>query len=274
MTAAEATTPATEFLVPEGRDRAAMAKLGLGGSAVAHGLQFVGAMAIDLTTIKRLAEADTIAAETRFCLEQVRAALALGGRELSDIVKMTAYVSDESFREEMWATLRETFDPSELPKVVTLVAGIAGDCRVELEAVAYRADGSEPEEPKELGERFVRPRQSGPSAAGLSQRFVFTAASAIDPSTMRRPDEAVTIKDELAIILTKVETALAEAGLTLADLTKVTAWVSEERYRLDYAYAHRDLLAPGPYPSRALFQIGLPGDCRVQIDVIAARRTA
>jgi enamine deaminase RidA (YjgF/YER057c/UK114 family) len=132
--------PVTEFLIPDNRDRAAMARLGLGGSAVAAGLQFAGAMAIDLTTISRLAEAETIADETQICLDQLRSTLALGGRTLADIVKLTAYVSDESFRKETWATIRAAFEPGPLPKCVTLVAGIAGDCRVELEAVAYRAD--------------------------------------------------------------------------------------------------------------------------------------
>lgn len=246
-------TPATEFLIPDNRDREAMAKLGLGGSAVAHGFQFVGAMAIDLTTISRLAEAETIADETRICVDQVRKGLDLSGRTLDDIVKITAYVSEAGFREEMWATLREAFGDRPLPKVVTLVCGLAGDCRVELEAMAYR----DPE----------------PGTALDTDRFVYTGSLAIDVATMKRvPDAQGSIKDELRVILQRIEANLARDGLTLQDLTKITAWVSEEKYRLEFAYAYAELLAPGPYPSRALFQIGLAGDCRVQIDAIAARR--
>jgi 2-iminobutanoate/2-iminopropanoate deaminase len=252
MTTAQG-TPATEFLIPESRDREAMAKLGLGGSAVAHGFQFVGAMAIDLTTISRLAEAETIADETRICVDQVRNGLALSGRTLDDVVKMTAYVSEEGYREEMWETLREAFGDRSLPKVVTLVCGIAGDCRVELEAMAFR----EPEA----------------GTALETDRFVYTGSLAIDVATMKRVPEAQdSIKDEVRVILQRIEANLAREGLGLQDLTKVTAWVSEERYRLEFAYAYAELLAPGPYPSRALFQIGLAGDCRVQIDAMAARR--
>lgn len=248
------TSPVTEFLVPENRDREAMAKLGLGGSALAHGFQFVGAMAIDLTTISRLAEAETIADETRICVDQVSKGLALSGRTLDDIVKITAYVSEAGFREEMWATLKEAFGDRPLPKVVTLVCGIAGDCRVELEAMAYRA----PEGEESTG----------------NDRFVYTGALAIDVATMKRVPEAQgSIKDEVRVVLQRIEANLAREGLTLQDLTKITAWVSEEQYRLEFAYAYAELLAPGPYPSRALFQIGLAGDCRVQIDAIAARRT-
>ncbi|GHB56772.1 hypothetical protein GCM10010377_54750 [Streptomyces viridiviolaceus] len=119
---------------------------------------------------------------------------------------------------------------------------------------------------------LIRPSTKGPSAGAVTDRFVFTAASAVDPATMRRVPEAESLHDEVRVCLRRIEKTLAEAGLTLKDLTKVTCWVSEEKYRLEFAYAYRDLLAPGPYPSRALFVIGLPGDCRVQIDAIAARR--
>jgi 2-iminobutanoate/2-iminopropanoate deaminase len=272
MTTTEQHKPVTEFLIPPNRDLKGMAKFGLGGSAVAAGYQFAGAMAIDLTTLSRLAEADTIENETKYCLEGLLSAFALGERKLEDIVKITAYVSDESYREEMWATLREAFEPGKLPKCITLVAGLAGDCRVELEAVAYHAE--EPDSGysgHESTAGFVRPNTKGPSAGAVTDNFVFMAATAIDPTTMRRVPEAGTVKDELQVIFQRIEQTLQHEGLTLRDLTKVTAWVSEEQYRLDFAHAYRDLLAPGPYPSRALFQIGLPGDCRIQIDAIAAR---
>ncbi|WP_425839993.1 RidA family protein [Streptomyces fractus] len=119
--------------------------------------------------------------------------------------------------------------------------------------------------------QLIRPNDSGPSGGAITDSFVFTAASAIDPTTMRRVPEAVTVHDEVRVCLKRVEKTLAEDGLSLKDLTKLTAWVGEEAFRLDFAFAYRDLLAPGPYPSRALFAIGLPGDCRVQLDVIAAR---
>ncbi|MFG2658506.1 RidA family protein [Streptomyces sp. NPDC048425] len=119
---------------------------------------------------------------------------------------------------------------------------------------------------------LIKPNTKGPSAGAVTDRFVFTAASAIDPVTMRRVPEAGTLHDEVRVCLRRIEKTLAEAGLTLKDLTKVTCWVSEEKYRLEFAYAYRDLMAPGPYPSRGLFVIGLPGDCRVQIEAIATRR--
>jgi 2-iminobutanoate/2-iminopropanoate deaminase len=120
--------------------------------------------------------------------------------------------------------------------------------------------------------QFIRPNTTGPSGGVITDNFVFTAASAIDPKTMKRVPEADTVHNEVAVILDRISAVLAEAELTLKDLTKVTVWLSEEKYRFDFIPAYRDLLAPGPFPSRGLFTIGLPGDCRLQLDVIAARR--
>ncbi|MGH3239216.1 MAG: RidA family protein [Spirillospora sp.] len=132
--------PATEFLVPPGRDVEAMAKLGLGGTAVAAGRMFAGAMAIDLRTISRLPEAETVADETRICFDSVASTLGLGGCTLRDIAKLTCYVSDREHIPEMWRTLDEIFAPGPYPKRITLVAGIAGDCRVEFEVVAVKPE--------------------------------------------------------------------------------------------------------------------------------------
>ncbi|MGV9292547.1 RidA family protein [Amycolatopsis sp. NPDC003676] len=112
---------------------------------------------------------------------------------------------------------------------------------------------------------------AGIAAGTVAGNMVFTAASAIDVATMKRVSEADTIKDETRVILQRIERTLAEAGCTLRDLAKVTCFVSEEKHRLDFAAAWRDLLAPGPYPSRAMVRMDLVSDCRVQVDAIAVR---
>ncbi len=122
--------------------------------------------------------------------------------------------------------------------------------------------------------QFIRPNSSGPSAGVITDAFVFTAASAIDPRTMKRVPEAETIHGEVEVILGRLSSVLAEAGLTLQDLTKITVWLSDEKYRFEFIPAYVDLMPGAPYPSRGLFTIGLPGDCRIQIDAIAARRTS
>jgi 2-iminobutanoate/2-iminopropanoate deaminase len=237
-----------EFVIAPGRDTEMMAKLGLGGIAVVGDLVFTGGMAIDLRTLKRPVEADTIAAETRICFEGVQRSLALVGCTLRDVAKITCYVEDPADREEMRATVDGLFAPGQAPERVTHVAGIGGDCRVEFEVLAV-----------------------APHAESGSDRLVFASASALDPATQRRVPEAESLRDEVRVCLERLERRLGDAGLTLRDLAKVTCWVGDEAHRMEFIYAYRDLLAPAPYPSRATFSTGLPGDCRVQIDAIAAR---
>lgn len=118
---------------------------------------------------------------------------------------------------------------------------------------------------------YIRPNEAGPSAGVITDRFVFTAASAIDPATRTRVPEAVTVRDEVRIILDRIASVLAEADLTLQDLTKITVWLSEEQYRFEFIPAYVEFMPGAPYPSRGLFTIGLVGDARIQIDAIAAR---
>ncbi|MBS1887868.1 MAG: RidA family protein [Actinobacteria bacterium] len=112
---------------------------GLSAGAVAGEVVFAGAMAIDMQTLKRPVAADTIAAETRLCIEDLAATLRLGGCGLEDLVKVNCYLSEDSYRGEFWATWDEVFAEVDAKIVrLTQVVGIAGDCRVELDGVAIR----------------------------------------------------------------------------------------------------------------------------------------
>ena len=121
--------------------------------------------------------------------------------------------------------------------------------------------------------QLVRTGPAGPAAGAITEHFVFVNASALDPETMRRVPEAETLEDEVRVCVERLTEALEQAGLTTKDLAKVTCWVSEEQYRFPFITAYRDLLYPGPYPSRGLFVHGLLGDARIQIEAVAARRT-
>ncbi|WP_449281727.1 RidA family protein [Leucobacter sp.] len=138
----EARNAGTDFFYDPGSDREAMARLGLGGIAVAAGRGFFGSMAINLSTLQRLEEADTIASETRICLEEVLHRLAVIGGAKRDIVRVIAYADEKAHLPEMWEAYDEFFaDLPEKPKRTTLVAGIAVDCRLEFEVmVAHREE--------------------------------------------------------------------------------------------------------------------------------------
>jgi enamine deaminase RidA (YjgF/YER057c/UK114 family) len=115
------------------------APFGLSAGAVAGPLVFAGGMALDLTTLKRFPQAETIADETRLCLEELDRTLKEAGCSLKDVIKINCYLTKDEFRTEFWATYDAIMDPLGVKAVrLTQVAGMACDCRVELDAVAVR----------------------------------------------------------------------------------------------------------------------------------------
>jgi 2-iminobutanoate/2-iminopropanoate deaminase len=113
-----------------------MADFGLSPGAMSHGIVFAGGMALDLDTVQRVPEADTIANETRLCLEEIEEIVTAAGGTKRDIVKVTCFLTDDSYRGEFIQAFRDFFAPGPFPARATYVAGIAGGCRVEMEAVA------------------------------------------------------------------------------------------------------------------------------------------
>jgi 2-iminobutanoate/2-iminopropanoate deaminase len=120
--------------------------------------------------------------------------------------------------------------------------------------------------------KFYSTEAAYPTASCVdSGHMVFASALAVDEETLDRVSEATTPAEETRIVLQRIEKILAEAGCTLRDIVKATVFFSDESFRFDVLFAFRDYLAPGPFPSRGSFGIGLWRDCRVQIDVIAVR---
>lgn len=113
-------------------------KFGMNPGVATKDYVFAGGMALDLETLKRKPEADTIADETRIALEEIKSILAEAGCTLKDVVKTSCYLSDDSYRKEFWTAYTEVFGEGPYPARTTLVVGIAGDCRVEIDAVAIR----------------------------------------------------------------------------------------------------------------------------------------
>lgn len=103
---------------------------------------FASGIAIDPATLRRAPEAGTVAEETRLVLALIEDHLAQAGRGLRDIVKTTCYVREESDRMEFVQAYRDVFAPGPYPARCTVVLGLAGDCRVQVDAIAYRGGRS------------------------------------------------------------------------------------------------------------------------------------
>jgi 2-iminobutanoate/2-iminopropanoate deaminase len=120
-----------------------LARFGLSAGAIAGNLVFAAAMALDLDKLERSAEAETIADETRICIRELERILAEAGCTLDDLVKVNCYLSEDEYRAEFWATYDAIFEPVKSSAVrLTQVAGLAGGCRVELDAVAVRPESA------------------------------------------------------------------------------------------------------------------------------------
>jgi 2-iminobutanoate/2-iminopropanoate deaminase len=223
-------------------------KYGLSGGAATGKFFFVGAMALDMEKLRRLDEADTVANEVRFCLNRLQQRLQARGLGKRDIVRLTCYITDQSYREDLHAGIREFFGAGPYPATFEVVAGIAVGCRVELEALV--ATGTKTE--------FF---DGGASAHG----YVFAPVSA--------PDGASTVAAETRACLDRLQAILAGQNLSLGDLVKVNAYLAEDRYRTEFWDAYKQVLEPGPYPARCTWAAGVAPGCRVQLDAVAVRRS-
>lgn len=121
------------FLKPEGLDDDAQ---GRSVGVTVAGLVYADASAVDPDTMRRIPEASTVAEETGVCLERLRRTLEQAGCTLSDLVKVTSYLADDSYRAEFWQTYNELVAPGPYPPRLTQVADLDGDARVVLDAVA------------------------------------------------------------------------------------------------------------------------------------------
>lgn len=101
-------------------------------------LVFVDASALDLPKLTRVQWTDSIADETNVAIDRLETTLGQAGLALSDIVKISCYISEEAFRSEFWDAFNARFAAGPLPVRVTQVCPLAGDARVLLDATAAR----------------------------------------------------------------------------------------------------------------------------------------
>ncbi len=125
--------------------------------------------------------------------------------------------------------------------------------------------------------QYLNPATVGDySAVGLSsgtafESLAFATGLAMDPETLRRRSDAVTIDDEVRIAFENIDHILGEAGLSRRDVIKATCYLRHDEHRFEFIEAYMAAYGEGPYPARCTFVLGLASDIRVQIDVIAAR---
>lgn len=103
---------------------------------------FANGMAFDNDSRTRVAEAVTIADETRIVLDALQAILGDAGASLDDVVKTTVYLSEREFYDEMNTVYRQYWAPGEFPTRATVYVGIGSQCRVEIDVIAVKPAGA------------------------------------------------------------------------------------------------------------------------------------
>lgn len=99
---------------------------------------YAAGLALDQATMKRRTDAETIADETRICLENIGIILAEEGLTLRDVVKTICYLRDEAHRAEFIDAYKKVFDPGPYPARNSFVVGLASNLRVQIEAIAAK----------------------------------------------------------------------------------------------------------------------------------------
>jgi 2-iminobutanoate/2-iminopropanoate deaminase len=100
---------------------------------------YASSLAIDVATMTLVPEADTIEHEVGVVVGRIASQLEKAGLGLADVVKTTCYLRDEQYLDEFRAAYREAFGPGPYPASHTVILGLAGNCRVQIETVAVKS---------------------------------------------------------------------------------------------------------------------------------------
>ncbi|MCG3754078.1 RidA family protein [Amycolatopsis sp. Poz14] len=85
------------------------------------------------------AQSQSLAEEIRAAIAGVEAGLESAGCSLTDVVKATCYLAEDSYRGEFWGVWAQWFPADAHPVRLTLVAALPHNDRVRLELVAARS---------------------------------------------------------------------------------------------------------------------------------------
>ncbi|MBV6761653.1 RidA family protein [Rhodococcus opacus] len=97
---------------------------------------FATGNALDPSTGRRATTAQTITDEVRLCFAAIDDVLREAGLTRSHLVKTTCWVTDEAHRPEFIEAYRAECAVGVYPARVTMEAGLPGQCRIAIEAVA------------------------------------------------------------------------------------------------------------------------------------------
>jgi 2-iminobutanoate/2-iminopropanoate deaminase len=205
------------------------------------------------------------ASEVRNCLNSIGAVLKKAGYDFSDVVKVTAFLTDLQKFEEWNKVYREFFKGQELPARATVgVAGLVRGGRVEVEVTAVK---------RARGARFINTPQHPqglPFSDAVEAGGVLYVAGAIGTG----PDGAVPkdFAQEVRYMLENQTRVLKAAGYGLEDVVRVTAYLTDLTRFEEWNKVYREFFKGGRLPARATVGVAsLVLGARVEAEMIATK---
>lgn len=124
-------------------------------------------------------------------------------------------------------------------------------------------------------EIITPPESAGLTKYGLSKaastgRFLMTAAMALDVEKLKRSEAATTPAVEAKMCMDSLDKFLRQRGLGLGAIVKMTAYISSPDYFGEVLDTIRASFAPGKAPVVSPVSAKLAGECRVELDIVAA----
>ncbi|MGW5151683.1 RidA family protein [Rhodococcus koreensis] len=103
--------------------------------------------------------------------------------------------------------------------------------------------------------------------------FAYASSLAIDVVTMSLVPEADTVRNETRLVFDRITAQLESKGASLGDVIKTTCYLRDESYLAEFVQAY-DEVFQSHSPATHIAILGIAGNCRVQIEVVATRTPA
>lgn len=210
---------------------------------------------------------DDVVEQAEQCLANVGAALGEAGCAFADVVRVRYMLPDADDFAPCWPVLRRRFGDVR-PAATMLSCGLSDPrMKIEVEVTARRS----------AVETVTHSPTEGVYSAGGdyahaidvrgAKRLVFVAGTmGLDPAG--RP--GASLEEQLELVWSNIRAILASAGMTVANVVRVTSYLRDRAYMDGNARARVDALGGRVVPTTAIVAETLESDWMVEIEVIAA----
>lgn len=196
-----------------------------------------------------------IEAQTRVCLDNVKAVVEAAGLTMENVVYTHLYLTDMSNFETVDRIWREYFPKAPPARGVVGVKRMPVETPVEINAVAVRD--------------LEQKRTPSPAVSVTGDRIYVSGVYGVDPATKRAPADAA---EEVRLALAEMKKALEAAGADLRHMVFVNPYLTDDMPMEVMNQVYAKHFEFGNTPARATMRVAsLPGGARVEFTGVAVR---